>query len=110
MWNADPLGAGRPERNAASAVSRPEEASANDRSGQRARSRLCARRFYRDILEIGQPARSRGRRGDPGMTMIRGLRWWIVALICLGTIINYLSRNALGVLAPTLKNEMGVST
>jgi ACS family hexuronate transporter-like MFS transporter len=31
------------------------------------------------------------------MTMIRGLRWWVVALICLGTIINYLSRNALGV-------------
>jgi hypothetical protein len=35
------------------------------------------------------------------MTMIRGLRWWVVALICLGTIINYLPRNALGVLAPT---------
>jgi MFS transporter, ACS family, hexuronate transporter len=44
------------------------------------------------------------------MTMIRGLRWWVVALICLGTIINYLSRNALGVLAPTLKDEMGIST
>ena len=44
------------------------------------------------------------------MTMIRGLRWWVVALICLGTIINYLSRNALGVLAPTLRGEMGIST
>ncbi len=44
------------------------------------------------------------------MTQIRGLRWWIVALISLGTIINYLSRNALGVLAPTLKGEMGIST
>ena len=44
------------------------------------------------------------------MTMIRGLRWWVVALICLGTIINYLSRNALGELAPTLKDEMGIST
>jgi ACS family hexuronate transporter-like MFS transporter len=41
---------------------------------------------------------------------IRGLRWWVVALISLGTIINYLSRNALGVLAPTLKDQMGVST
>ncbi len=37
------------------------------------------------------------------MTKIRGLRWWVVALISLGAIINYLSRNALGVLAPTLK-------
>jgi ACS family hexuronate transporter-like MFS transporter len=41
---------------------------------------------------------------------IHGLRWWIVALICLGTIINYLSRNALGVLAPQLKTDMGIST
>jgi ACS family hexuronate transporter-like MFS transporter len=41
---------------------------------------------------------------------IRGLRWWVVALISLGTIINYLSRNALGVLAPTLKDQMGIST
>ena len=44
------------------------------------------------------------------MTKIRGLRWWVVALISLGTIINYLSRNALGVLAPQLKIEMGIST
>ena len=44
------------------------------------------------------------------MRSIHGLRWWIVALICAGTIINYLSRNALGVLAPRLKTEMGIST
>jgi MFS transporter, ACS family, hexuronate transporter len=44
------------------------------------------------------------------VTQIRGLRWWVVALISLGTIINYLSRNALGVLAPTLKDQMGIST
>jgi MFS transporter, ACS family, hexuronate transporter len=44
------------------------------------------------------------------VTQIRGLRWWVVALISFGTIINYLSRNALGVLAPTLKDQMGIST
>ena len=44
------------------------------------------------------------------MRTIHGLRWWIVALICLGTIINYLSRNALGVLAPQLETELGMST
>ena len=44
------------------------------------------------------------------MRTIHGLRWWIVALICAGTIINYLSRNALGVLAPRLETEMGIST
>lgn len=44
------------------------------------------------------------------MKSIRGLHWWIVALICLGTIINYLSRNALGVLAPELKTQMAINT
>ena len=44
------------------------------------------------------------------MRPIKGLRWWIIALICLGTIINYLARNALGVLAPELKEQMAIST
>ena len=44
------------------------------------------------------------------MRTIHGLRWWIVALICLGTIVNYLSRNALGVLAPQLETELSIST
>jgi ACS family hexuronate transporter-like MFS transporter len=38
------------------------------------------------------------------------LRWWIVALICVGTIANYLARNSLGVLAPELKTNLGMST
>jgi ACS family hexuronate transporter-like MFS transporter len=38
------------------------------------------------------------------------LRWWIVALICLGTIANYLARNSLGVLAPELKTTLSMST
>jgi MFS transporter, ACS family, hexuronate transporter len=41
---------------------------------------------------------------------IKGLRWWIIALVCLGTITNYLARNSLGVLAPQLKTELGMST
>ena len=44
------------------------------------------------------------------MKTIKGLRWWIIALVCLGTIINYLARNSLGVLAPQLKTELGMST
>jgi ACS family hexuronate transporter-like MFS transporter len=38
------------------------------------------------------------------------LRWWIVALICAGTIANYLARNALGVLAPELKTVFAMTT
>jgi MFS transporter, ACS family, hexuronate transporter len=41
---------------------------------------------------------------------IAGLRWWIIALVCLGTIVNYLSRNALGVMAAELKTLMNMST
>ncbi|WP_144156162.1 MFS transporter [Paraburkholderia sp. BCC1885] len=44
------------------------------------------------------------------MKAIKGLRWWIIALVCLGTIINYISRNSLGVLAPELKTQLHMST
>ena len=37
------------------------------------------------------------------------LRWWIIALVCFGTIVNYLSRNSLAVLAPTLMAQMRFS-
>ncbi|CCF96564.1 hypothetical protein B7R78_0011315 [Ralstonia solanacearum] len=30
------------------------------------------------------------------MKTIKGLRWWIMALVCLSTITNHLARNALG--------------
>lgn len=32
------------------------------------------------------------------MTKIKGMRWWIIALIALGTVINYIDRSALGVM------------
>ena len=40
---------------------------------------------------------------------IKRLRWWIIALVCFGTIVNYLSRNSLAVLAPTLMAQMHFS-
>ena len=40
---------------------------------------------------------------------IKQLRWWIIALVCFGTIVNYLSRNSLAVLAPTLMARMRFS-
>jgi sugar phosphate permease len=36
------------------------------------------------------------------------LRWWIIGLITLGTILNYLARSTLSVAAPTLKSEFGI--
>lgn len=39
-----------------------------------------------------------------------GTRWMILAFIVLGTVINYIDRNALGVLAPQLKTELNFTT
>lgn len=41
---------------------------------------------------------------------MRGLRWWIIGLVCGGTILNYLARNSLSVLAPRLQTELHFST
>ena len=38
------------------------------------------------------------------------LRWWIIGLVTLGTILNYLARSTLSVAAPTLKAEFAMST
>lgn len=38
------------------------------------------------------------------------LRWWIIGLVTLGTILNYLARSTLSVAAPTLKTEFGMTT
>ena len=41
-------------------------------------------------------------------TKIRGLRWWIVALIMLGSVFNYLSRSTLSVAAPTILQDLHI--
>lgn len=38
------------------------------------------------------------------------LRWWIIGLVTLGTILNYLARSTLSVAAPTLKEEFSMDT
>lgn len=44
------------------------------------------------------------------MRTVRSLRWWIIGLVCVGTILNYLARNSLGVLAPQLTHDLGLTT
>lgn len=46
----------------------------------------------------------------PRKRHMRNLRWWIIALVTLGTVLNYLARSTLSVAAPTLKQELGMST
>src|SRR5438128_1741104 len=44
------------------------------------------------------------------MSKIRGLRWWVIGLIMLGSIINYLTRSTLSVAAPTLLKDLNIGT
>lgn len=40
---------------------------------------------------------------------IKGLRWWMIGLLMLGSIINYLTRSTLAVAAPTLLKDLQIS-
>ncbi len=44
------------------------------------------------------------------MRKLIGLRWWIIALVALGGILNYLTRNTLAVAAPTILSDLHIST
>jgi ACS family hexuronate transporter-like MFS transporter len=43
------------------------------------------------------------------MRKIRGLRWYIIGLVCMLTVINYIDRQTLSVLAPTIREQFGMS-
>src|SRR5271157_3523932 len=43
------------------------------------------------------------------MPKIRGLRWWMIGLIMLGSVINYLTRSSLAVAAPTLLVDLHIT-
>lgn len=40
---------------------------------------------------------------------IKGLRWWIISLICVATIINYIDRSALAIMWPDIQAELGLT-
>ena len=39
---------------------------------------------------------------------IKGLRWWIIGLVCLATIINYIDRSALAIMWPDISEDLGM--
>src|SRR5947209_7420330 len=43
------------------------------------------------------------------MQRIRGVRWWMISLIMLGSIINYLTRSTLAVAASTIQDQLHIS-
>ncbi|MDD7887520.1 MFS transporter [Flavivirga sp. 57AJ16] len=42
------------------------------------------------------------------MVKIKGLRWWIITLICIATVINYIDRTAFGVMWPEMGKDLGM--
>ena len=39
---------------------------------------------------------------------VKGLRWWIITLICLATVINYIDRSAFGIMWPEMGKDLGM--
>ena len=44
------------------------------------------------------------------LTKLWGLRWWMIGLLMLGSIINYLTRSTLAVAAPTVLKDLHITT
>lgn len=44
------------------------------------------------------------------MRKIKGLRWYMIALVTVGTVLGYLTRNAIAVAAPTLQDQLHITT
>lgn len=40
---------------------------------------------------------------------VKGLRWWIIGLICLATIINYIDRSALAIMWPRISEDLDMT-
>ena len=43
------------------------------------------------------------------MKKIKGLRWWIIGLIWLATLINYIDRSTLAIMWPSISGDLGMS-
>ncbi|MBN3249163.1 MFS transporter [Pectobacterium brasiliense] len=44
------------------------------------------------------------------MRKIKGLRWYMIGLVTIGTVLGYLTRNAISVAAPTLQDQLHITT
>ena len=44
------------------------------------------------------------------MRKIKGLRWYMIALVTVGTVLGYLTPNAIAVVAPTLESSLHITT
>ena len=40
---------------------------------------------------------------------VKGLRWWIIGLIAVATVINYIDRSALAIMWPSISEDLGLT-
>jgi len=59
--------------------------------------------------EMDPPGRPIGDRAAPRGFHAKGLRWWIAVLLMGMTVVNYLDRTCLSVVAPTLKHDLAIT-
>jgi ACS family hexuronate transporter-like MFS transporter len=57
----------------------------------------------------GEDNEQRNARGSPVIRQLQGLRWWMISLVTVGTIFNYLTRGLLGVAAATIIMELAIT-
>src|SRR4051795_9350337 len=69
---------------------------------------LCLARWSRVISSHSAVVRESNKRKTMAFK-IRGLRWWMIGLIMLGSIINYLTRSTLSVAAPTVLQDLHIT-
>ncbi len=43
------------------------------------------------------------------MKKIKGLRWWIIVLIAIATVVNYIDRSALAIMWPNIEKDLGLT-
>src|ERR1043165_8902880 len=60
-------------------------------------------------FEVGSSRAGISEMTDTGAFKVRGLRWWIVSLIFLATLINYIDRLTISVLAPVITKDLGLT-
>ncbi len=60
-------------------------------------------------FEVGGSRAGVSEAAGAGAFKVRGLRWWIVSLIFLATLINYIDRLTISVLAPVITSKLGLT-
>jgi ACS family hexuronate transporter-like MFS transporter len=60
-------------------------------------------------MDAAKPPAANSNTGD-AMSKMKGMRWWMVGMVTLGLIVNYLARNTLSVAAPTMMADLHIST